>query len=229
MSIRMFLLIDGLRPGLLRRSGKIHREVRSIITQHILPNIVSGMSEELSVEHYPWCFIISGAPQAKQRYCAGAFSLTSGKEGEKQLFVICSVVSASWLQKNMHTKYPLTFWAARILNLAGEKDMASKSWQPLYQWFRALRWAYSPWRQFLLKPTWRFEKQSKMLFREGSQQDYRIAEGDGVGVMPWKNWPDCLQREAGIWIWQQSRHRMVLDSQRISLRHEKTNPADGSF
>lgn len=229
MSIRMFLIVDGVHTGISGRLGKMKREVRSIITQKILPNINFDVADELSPKHYPWCFVISSSALSRQSYCAGAFNLLPGKNGEQLLVVICSVVSWSWLQKNMCDERPLTFWAARILNLVREGDIAAENAQLLSRWFRTLKGAYSPWRQFILKPVWRFENQSEMLLREGAHQDYQISNCDGVEVMPWKNWPDCVQYEAGIWIWRQSRHSKILYSQRIHLRHARVNPADGSY
>lgn len=228
MSIRLFLLNDRAQKNVFGRPGKLHRKVRAIITQQICPNIGSSISEGLLEEDYPWCFVISGAALSQRHYCAGAFSLMTGEHGEKLLIVIYSMVSYSWLQKNLRSEYPLTFWAARVLNIKRKYDVVGGNQGILWQWFKALRWAYSPWRQFVLKPLWRFEHKSQMLLREGSQQDYRIRNSDGVEVMPWKNWPGCIQQEPEIWVWRQSRHRRILDSQRILLRRAEANPPDAS-
>lgn len=229
MSIRLCLLVDESRAGLFRRLSKKQREVRSIITQHILPNIGSSMLDNYLPEHYPWCFVISAASLRQRRSCVGAFMVLPGKQGEKLLVVLYSQVSYSWLQKNMHVEFPLTFWASRILNMARKDDVVTKDGQLLWQWVKALGRAYSPWREVVLTPAWRFKNQSQVLLREGSREDYCIRNNDGVETMPWKNWPDCVQQDVGIWIWRQSRHRKILDSQRIPLRRAEAKLPDASF
>ncbi len=229
MSIRLCLLVGELRAGLFRRLSKKQREVRAIITQQILPNIGSSMPDEYLPEHYPWCFVISAASLRQRHSCVGAFMVLPGEQGEKLLVVVYSPVSCLWLQKNMHVEFPLTFWASRILNMARKNDVVKKDWQLLWQWVKALGRTYSPWREFMLTPAWRFKNQSQMLLREGSQEDYCIRNSDGVEIIPWKNWPDCVQQDAGIWIWRQSRHRKILDSQRIPLRGAEAKLPDASF
>ncbi|MEE4411140.1 MULTISPECIES: T6SS protein Cts1T [unclassified Serratia (in: enterobacteria)] len=230
MSLRLYLLVDESRVSPFRRLGKRQREVRSLITQQILPNIGSSMLEGYLSESYPWCFVISStARQGKYNY-AGAFMVLRGEQGDASLVVVYSVVSYRWLQKNMCTEFPLTFWAARILNNVQKSDFAEKNWRPLWQWVKALKRSYSPfWESFVLTPAWRFKNHSQVLLREGAQEDYHIRSIDGVEVMPWKNWPDCIQQEASIWIWRQSRHGNILDSQRISLRSAEAKSPDASF
>lgn len=215
--MRLHLFIDECRIGPFRRLGRTQRKVRAAIRQHILPGIVSPMSGDYLSEHYPWCFVISGGMFSRKYFCVGAFVVLQREPGEKSLAVIYSKVRYSWLEKNMRTEFPLTFWAARILNGVQQSDIAEKNWQPLWQWVKALKWSYSPLFQKILTPAMHFRNHSQVLLREGSQEDYRIRSSDGVEIMPWKNWPDCIQQEAGIWIWRQSRHRKILDSQRIPL------------
>lgn len=229
MSIRLFLFIAGLDKPIVARKGKIHRKVQSMITEKIVPNRAPLAVESGLAEQYPWSFVIADAALSRQRYCTGAFSVIRGQQGETLLVAIYSLVSCSWLKKNLQAEFPLTFWAARILNVLPTNCQASSSWQPLRQWLAALRWSYSPWRQFVLMPAWRFEHKSKMLLREGGQEDYRIGKGDGVEIMPWKKWPGCLQQGAGAWIWRQSRHRRILDSQRILFRRAEAYPSDASI
>jgi hypothetical protein len=230
MSLRLYLLVDETRAGLFRRWGKEQRELHSFITREILPNMDSSMPVDCLSESYPWCFVISAAALRGKCFYAGAFMVVQSEQGNKSLVVIYSVVSYRWLQKNMQAEFPMTFWATRILNNLRNSDVAENNWQPLWQWVKALKRAYSPfWESFVLTPAWRFKNHSQVLLREGSQEDYHIRNSDGVEVMPWKNWPDCVQQEAGIWIWRQSRHRNILDSQRIPLRRAEAKPPDASF
>ena len=230
MLLRLYLLVDESRAGLLCRWGKKQREVRSFITQQILPNMGSLMPSDYLPEHYPWCFIISAAALRGKYSYVGAFMVLPGEQEEKSLIVVYSAVSYRWLQKNMRAEFPMTFWAARILNNVRKSDLAEKNWQPLWQWVKALRRSYSPfWESFALTPAWRFSRHSQVLLKEGSQEDYHIHDSDGIEIMPWKNWPDCVQQEAGIWIWRQSRHRNILDSQRILLRRAEAESPDASF
>ncbi|MGN7973791.1 T6SS protein Cts1T [Serratia sp. 22264] len=230
MSLRLYLLVDESRVGLFRRLGRRQREVRSIITQQILPNIGSLMLEGYLPENYPWCFVISSSALRSKYHYAGAFMVFRGEQGEESLAVVYSAVSYQWLQRNMCAEFPLTFWAARILNNVQKNDLVEKNWRPLWQWVKALKRAYSPfWESFALTPAWRFKNHSQVLLREGAQEDFHIRSSDGVEVMPWKNWPGCVQQEAGIWIWRQSRHRNILDSQRIPLRRAEAKSPNASF
>ncbi|MTH46709.1 T6SS protein Cts1T [Intestinirhabdus alba] len=226
MSIRLYLLADKARAGLFRRSGKRQREVRALITRHVLPVIGSPLPDEALPEQYPWCFAISPAALRGRYTCVGALAVLRSEEGEASLVAICGAVSYPWLKKNMRGDFPVTFWAARILNKVQKSDAAELDGKPLRQWLKALSRAYSPfWESFALTPAWRFKNRSQALLREGSQADFYIRNHDGVEAMPWKNWPDCLQQEPGIWIWRQSRHKRILDSQRIPLRRaEATSP-----
>ncbi|VEC00428.1 Uncharacterised protein [Cedecea lapagei] len=230
MLLRLYLLVDESRAGLFRRRGKKQREVRSIITQQILPGIGSSLPDDYLPEHYPWSFVISSPSSRGQDAYSGAFMLRPGKGGEPSLVIIYGEAPWPWLKKNLQDEYPLTFWASRILNTVPDSDVAEKNWRPLWQWVKALRRAYSPfWETLLLTPAWQFKNHSQVLLREGSQEDYHIRNRDGVEAMPWKNWPDCVEQEAGIWIWRQSRHRKIVDSQRIPLRRAEAKPPDASF
>lgn len=229
MSIRLCLLVDESCAGQFRRLSKTQREVRSIITQQILPGIGSSILDKYLPEHYPWCFAISAASLRQRHSCVGAFMVLPDKQGKKLLVVVYSPVSYSWLKKNMHVEFPLTFWASRILNMAPKNDLVKKDWQLLWQWVKALGRSYSPWRERVLTSAWQFKNQSQMLLREGSQEDYCIRNNDGVEIMPWKNWPDCIQQDAGVWIWRQSRHGKILDSRKISLRRAEAKLPEASF
>ncbi|TBL68528.1 T6SS protein Cts1T [Hafnia alvei] len=228
MPMRLFLLVDETQMGLFRRFGKMKREVHSIITRQILPNIGLSLTSDCLSERYPWCFIISRASFRKRRFYAGAFTLLTGEHGEQFLVVIFSSVSYSWLQKNMQTEFPLTFWASRVLNTVRNNDAVSKDWQSLWVWLKKLQVAYSPW-EFLLKPIWHFKNQSQMLLREGSREDYNIRRSDGVEVMPWTDWPGCTEHQLNIWSWRQSRHGKILDSLRVPLQRAEATSPDASF
>ncbi|MCT4703384.1 T6SS protein Cts1T [Enterobacteriaceae bacterium H20N1] len=229
MSLRLYLLVDDSRAGLFKTGSKRRREVYSLVTQKILKNMDSSMPDDYLPESYPWCFVISFGALRGKCY-AGAFMVHRNSQGEKSLIVVYSERSYQWLKKNMRTEFPLTFWMARILNNTQKSDFTQHNWKPLRQWLKALKRAYSPfWESFALTPAYRFKNHSQALLREGSQEDYCIRNSDGVEVMPWTNWPDCLQQEAGIWIWRQSRHRKILDSQRIPLRRAEAEPPAASF
>lgn len=190
----------------------------SIIKRYIAPDIVATVPEDYLPQNYPWCFVISAGALSQRYHLAGALSLVTNKQGERSLRIIYGMFSDSWLKKNMRDDYPLTFWAARILNSVPGDEGAEKDRRYLKQWTKVLRRAYSPFWEYVHTPAWRFKNQSQMLLREGSQEDYRIGDEDGVENMPWREWPDCLQQEASVWLWRQSRYKRILDSQRIPLR-----------
>lgn len=225
MLLRLYLIVDESRPGLFRRRWKKQQEVRSIIIQQILPGIGSSLPDDYLPDHYPWSFVISSPSSRGHDAYSGAFMLRPGKGGVPSLVIIYGEAPLPWLKKNMQDEFPLTFWASRILNNVPDSDAVEKNWRPLLQWVKALRRAYSLlWEKLVLKSAWQFKNHSQLLLREGSQEDYRIQNRDGVETMPWKNWPDCIEQDAAIWIWRQSRHRKIVDSQRIPLRRAEAKP-----
>ncbi|CAH0160221.1 hypothetical protein SRABI13_00738 [Erwinia aphidicola] len=230
MSLRLYLLVDGSRAGLFSRWGRAQRKVHNFIVKNVLMNMGEAMSDEYCSRGYPWCFVISAAALKVNKYYIGSFIIQPGEAGVESLVIIYSAVSSPWLEKNMLAEYPLTFWAARILNNRQKSDFSDKKWKTLFQWVKALKRSYSPfWESFALKKAWSFNTLSQVLLMEGSKEDYGIRINDGVEAMPWKSWPDCIQQEEGIWVWRQSRHRKILDSRRIPLRGAEAKMPEAPF
>lgn len=230
MSLRLYLLVDGSRAGLLSRWDGAQRKVHNFIMQNVLLNMGEAMSDEYCSRGYPWCFVISAAALQVNKYYVGSFMIQPGEAGLESVIIIYSAVSYPRLERIMHAKYPLTFWAARILNNQQQGDFSNKKWKTLFQWVKALKRAYSPcWESFALKKAWRFSTLSQVLLKEGSKEDYGIRVNDGVEAMPWKNWPNCVQQEEGIWVWRQSRHRNILDSRWIPLLGAGAKTPESSF
>lgn len=216
MSLRLYLLGGESRASPFCRKRKKQRQKEAFISQKILSNMAAAMTDEYLSTAYPWCFVISSSTAQDKYHYVGACKILCNEQGEKSLVGMYSPVSHQWLNKNMQADFSLTFWMSRILNMVQENDFSARNTPLLRQWCTALQRAYSPfWESFALTPAWRFKTRSQALLREGSQQDYCIRNSDGVDVMPWKNWPDCLLNESGIWLWRESRHRKILDSQRI--------------
>lgn len=228
MLLRLYFFIGRYRPGIFYRLNRRQRRVRDILNEQVVPTLAASRPDHDALASYPWCFVI--ADGSRGHFAAGAFRLLRAGADRSALMVIYGDASYSWLEKNMAAEYPLTFWASRILNGVSDGDIAEKNWRPHRRWLSALRWACSPLLQrVVLQPALHFNRHSYALLREGSQQDYRIRSSDGVESMPWNNWPACLREESGVWIWRQSRHRKILDSQRIPLRRAGAQPPDASF
>lgn len=228
MSIRLYLLVDRKRAGLFHRLNKKQCELLNVFTQQILPHLESSMPDSYLPEHYPWCFVISASTLKARHAYAGAFMVLPGEQDEKKLAIVYGSVSYPWLKSNMHSEFPLTFWASRILNYVERKDVLAKEWRPLWQWVKKLRQVYSPWRELILNPAWHFKNHSQVLLKEGSREDYCIKSSDGVEVMPWKNWPECIQEKEGVWIWRQGRHKRILESQRFLIKRAVASVPDAS-
>lgn len=230
MALRLHLFADEYQVGLFHRLGRSQRQVRATIVSRVLPRLIWSMSDNDLPARYPWCFVISNRARGRRPLYVGAFLTIPTTAGKSSLVVIYASVSYGWLKKNMQTEFPITFWAARVLNGVTQRDVAEKNWHLHRQWIKALRWSCSALLQrVILTPAMQFKQHSQVLLREGSQEDYRICSSDGVELMPWKNWPDCISQEAGVWIWRQSRHRKVLDSQRIPLGRAEAKSPDASF
>jgi len=230
--VRLYLLIDELSTGRLGWRRREQARLRARLQQAILPYMASSVPDDYLSESYPWCFVMpSPASKKGSRYYAGALMVFRTAQGEKSAAVIYTSVSYGWLKKDLSSAFPVTFWMTRVLNhYVRKNEFSNGSWRSLREWVRALRRAYSPfWESFALTPNFRFKNRSQVLLREGSQEDYRIRDSDGVEIMPWKNWPDCLAGEACIWLWRQSRHRKILDSQRIPLQRAEAEGPDASF
>ncbi|WP_072056932.1 T6SS protein Cts1T [Enterobacter cloacae] len=216
MSLRLYLLVGESRAGPFYRKRKKQRQTEAFISREILSNVTTAMTDSYLSVAYPWCFVISSSMVEDKYHYVGACRILCNEKGERTLVGMYSPVSHRWLNNNMQAEFPLTFWMSRILNMMQERDFYARNTPLLRQWRMALQRAYSPlWESFALTPAWRFKNRSQALLREGSEEDYCIRNSDGVDVMPWKNWPDSITQKSGIWLWRESRHRKILDSQRI--------------
>jgi len=216
MSLRLYLLGGESCAIPFYRKGKKQRQRETFICQKILSNMATAMTDDYLSTAYPWCFVISSGTALEKYHYVGACRILCNEQGGKTLIGMYSPVSHQWLNKDMQAEFSLAFWISRILNLIQGNVFSARNTPLLRQWRTALQRAYSPfWESFALTPAWRFKTRSQALLREGSREDYCIRNSDGVDVMPWKNWPDCLLNESGVWLWRESRHRKILDSQRI--------------
>ncbi len=230
MAVRLHLLVDNLPVGTRNGGKKRSQQIASLIAQSVLPEMELSVNCNDLPEDYPWCFLVSGKEIGCKKYYAGALVNFRNVHGRRSSIIIYSALSYPWLKKNMSSQYPITFWMARILNIIPEIDRAEECWDQLRLWVTALQRSYSPfWESIILTHSYQFKNRSQVLLREGSKEDYRIRDSDGVGVMPWKHWPDNIQEEAGVWLWRQSRHCKILDSQRILLQGDGAERPDVSI
>lgn len=220
MAIRIVLVTDN--AGLFGQAGPRGRRIRTLIRDRVLPAMQDSLPGKPLPENYPWCFIVPPSALRRKTYCVGAFVSFENARGEKSIVALCCAVPYKWLKHNLTAEFSAPFWMARILAGIKPEEIARGNYGYVRPWIKALQRSYSYfWESFALAENFRFGTRSKFLLREFTDLDYEICSDDGVDIMPWKNWPGCIQAGDCVWLWRQSRHNRLIESQRILLKHDK--------
>ncbi|MBW7984870.1 T6SS protein Cts1T [Enterobacillus tribolii] len=222
MAIRILLLKDNAGSGLFRLGGLRGRRIRTFIKNRVLPGMHDALPGKSLPKNYPWCFILPPASLRRKTYYIGAFVPFDNARGERSFIALYSAVSYKWLQSNLALEFPAAFWMARILAGMKHEEITSGNYVYVRPWIKALQRSFSWfWESIALTENFRFRNRSKFLLRECTDLDYEICGDDGVDIMPWKNWPECIQAGDCVWLWRQSRHNRLIESQRILLKHDE--------
>lgn len=170
------------------------------------------------IDFYPWCFVLPPFYPRSKNYTIGALLMLHDSFGAYSFFVLHSQVSYEWLIKNLQSNFHIAFWLARVLANISKKEIEDQDFSSVQAWVRALKRSYSPiWESIFLNEKFKFKGRSTLLLSELTQLDYEHDIGSGVEMMPWTDWPGCVQSEDYAWFWRQSRYGRIIDSQKIKL------------
>lgn len=202
------------KPGLLERF-KRHRQATpalSSLLQRAIPLMAPSTVTAPAVAAYPWCFVAPADVIRGKHYFIGAFlpevQTTAGLPA-----VLYALVSESWLLGQLSVRDCLPFWLARVLALQMTTSSAGHD-AAVHHWCQLLQRMLANRRQGRAYAT-------RQRLREGLREarcdaDFALGSEHGVDVMPWMAWPGCIQNDETIWLWRQSRHGKVIESQKIS-------------
>ncbi|WP_431224279.1 hypothetical protein ACQ86O_04435 [Serratia sp. L9] len=201
--------LPGNRQGLLGRFGQ-HRRTKQalhLLLQQALPLMASSRMKAPIVTPYPWCFVAPANAIRAKHYFIGAF-LPETQTSTALPPVLYALVSEAWLLSQLNERDSLPFWLARVLapfSVGCEVEV--------HRWCKLL--------QRMLMGRKHAISANHLRPREGLREercdaDFALGSEHGVDAMPWMEWPGCIQNDEIIWIWRQSRHGKVIESQKLA-------------
>lgn len=201
--------LPGKRQGLLWRFERDRHAKQALcrLLQQAIPLMASSRVMEPAVAPYPWCFIAPANSIRAKHYFIGAF-LPEAQTSTRLPPVLYALVNETWLINQLSTKDSLPFWLARVLapfSVGCEVEVR--------RWCQLL--------QRMLKGRQHAISANRLSLREGLREercdaDVALGSEHGVDAMPWMEWPGCIQNNEIIWIWRQSRHGKVIESQKLA-------------
>jgi len=202
------------RHAFRSQSKRIYIFFKNITESNIID---SGLHRGCS-DFHPWCFVLPPLTPRSKDYIIGAFVIFNDPSGAYSFLVLYSSVSYGWLTKNLQSNYHIAFWLARILARLSKHEIYRQDFSSIQVWLRALKRSYSPlWESMVLNEKFKFKNRSTSLLSECAEFDYEQCIDSGVEIMPWTEWPCCVQSEDYAWFWRQSRYGRITDSQKVLL------------
>jgi len=170
---------------------------------------------------YPWCFVLPPFYPKSKKYTIGALVMLHDSFGAHSFIILHSFVSYEWIIKDLQSNFHIAFWLARILASLSEKEIHDRDFSSVQMWVSALKRSYSPrWESIALNEKFKFKNRCALLLSESTKLDYEQDINSGVDVMPWTDWPGCVQSEDYAWFWRQSRYGRIIDSHKIGLHSD---------
>ena len=211
--------LGGAKYALESRQKKRERKaLSSILKASVLPELAASFTNDWLAEDYPWCFILPLMQGEKKKFYIGSFIIRKQRAASDCLSVLYSVVNQEWILKNVSTNYHLAFWLSRILLVTERNETSLHSHTTTKEWLSSLILSYSPfWEALIINERVKFRYKSELLISSCCKADEKLRSDDGVDIMPWRDWPGCVQKDDYAWIWRQSRYGRTIDSKRIFL------------
>ena len=218
MSIRINSLGEVKYALESRHKKREKKEVLDFLKTSVLPELTESFTNKWLAEDYPWCFILPLIKGKKKKFYIGSFMIRKQSTASDNLSVLYAVVSQEWILKNVSTNYHLAFWLSRILLITGKNEVGFHAHTTTKEWLSSLIISYSPfWEALIINERFKFRHKTELLVSSFCKDDEKIRSDDGVNIMPWRDWPGCIQRNDHAWIWRQSRYGRTIDSKRIFL------------
>ncbi|EKS6740533.1 hypothetical protein NTH60_004578 [Enterobacter ludwigii] len=190
----------------------------SAIVQEIFQRMKPSYFTSVAMKRYPWCFVAPDDTHGPNYYFVGAF-LPPLKKRETELTMLFSRVSESWLIPHLKSPVGLPLWLSRclipIINgsspYVNHRDVRQNCFSLEHRLNSSMRLGY----KFVgIKHRPRLEKLNSVC----CEADEELLNEYGVDAMPWMDWPGCVQQRSAFWIWRQSRHGKVIESQKVLLK-----------
>ncbi|SFN56847.1 hypothetical protein SAMN05216516_110122 [Izhakiella capsodis] len=174
-------------------------------------------------ESYPWCFVSPAYTINQQHFIMGAFlpawQIIKNRPGA--LYVIIRKENVIRLLQHAGNE-TLPFFMMRILALLDARGEQEEYKKNIYSWLLRLQCMLPKMRcsrQLIYVNGRRWEIDSLRL--QLCDFDFRYQSEDGVEVMPWLDWPNCILSQKKIWLWRQKRDGKILDLQKLDWPDEK--------
>ncbi|ANS44523.1 hypothetical protein [Serratia inhibens] len=166
---------------------------------------------------YPWCFLAPDSTKGARYFFVGAF-LPSQITTDVLPEMLYVRVSERWLLDHLQEHVGLPLWLSRalvpLINRPSWNQQSEEVRQACRFLQRLLASERGVWGRCVL-PTQ--AQQLENLYAMRCEADEELLGEHGVDAMPWMNWPGCIQHNESIWLWRQSRHGKVIESQKVII------------
>lgn len=214
----MDVCISLTEPDGKKKSGWTFRkreDISSLLLKNIIPRMVTTLPGQTLAEDHSWCFVM---PSKKDRFYFGAFLPTVNFSEAGLVFALHCPISYPVLCRSLESNFHIAFWLSRILDGYQRPESIVTDKAALQEWVGVLKHSFSPfWERLLINEQYRFGHRSVLLLSELTGNEEKLNNDSGVEIMPWQNWPGCIQMEKKVWLWKQSRYGRIIDSQSIKL------------
>lgn len=200
-----------------RRNRKKNRHISTLL-QGAINKMKPSQLTSAAMNQYPWCFIAPDKTLGTTHYFVGAF-LPPQKENDTAFEILYAHVSELWLMAHLQSSVGLPLWLSRalipLINNSTHRVREREVRRICSFLERLLDSSKRPRRQninYLGVP--QFVKLTEVC----CEADEELISEYGVDAMPWLDWPGCIGHIEAIWIWRQSRHGKVIESQKVLLK-----------
>lgn len=206
------------RVGRWRPGRTLHLRTLSALLLNYLPGAGhSELASPANTDVAVWCFVFPATVLGRKGYYYGAFRVVN----QHITGVLYVQAPLSWLGVYLKSTPSLAFWMARILILFGQDIYTNAGMKQLKSWVQSLQRSCSPFFESVaIKTRWRFAERAALLIEESGAADYLYTEASGLDVLPWLNWPACIEYQHCIWFWKLSRFGKVVDSRKVFMTSE---------
>lgn len=223
--IRIAFYHPGVRTGLhkyFHAYERQHGELAAVLLSQFKTARYGYALPFVGADIAVWCFVCPAGVLGRKGYYYGAFRIVD----QRITGLLYTRVSFNWLSIDLQSGSYLAFWMARILSLFNRNAEVAIERQHLLSWARALqRSCYPVFERLFIKKNWRFAKRASVLNEESDVTDCIFSPDSGLDMMPWLNWPACIEYQPCIWFWRPSRFGKVMDSRKALMTSDITKEA----
>lgn len=200
-----------------RLNRKRNRHI-SMLLQRVIHKMNPSQITSAAMSRYPWCFIAPDKTLGTTHYFVGAF-LPPQKETDDTFEVLYAYVNEPWLMAHLQSPVGLPLWLSRALIPLINNSTHRARHRDIRRICSFLERLLNPFKCLNTQCTNHLEiPQLEKLSEVCCEADEELLSEYGVDAMPWMGWPGCIGHIEAIWIWRQSRHGKVIESQKVLLK-----------